>query len=101
MDWGQNKSGEQGSFNSRHQPRIPLGMEGKCMRCGKQVHQPGQRHPAKNAKCKDCHKLDISTKCARAGKEPPSEPTLFKAPKTMMTSTLMKMESDNPIHLQG
>ena len=46
-------------------------------------------------------KLDISTKCARAGKEPPSEPTLFRACKTMMTPTSMKMESDNQIHLQG
>ena len=46
------------------------------MRCGKHEHQPGQRCPAKNAKCKKCHKLDISTKCARAGREP----TLFKPP---------------------
>ena len=50
---------------------------------------------------KTATKLDISTKCARAGKEPPSEPTLFRALKMMMTPTLMKMESDNPIHLQG
>ena len=27
------------------------------MRCGKQEHQPGQRCPAKNAKCKECHKI--------------------------------------------
>ena len=46
-------------------------------------------------------KLDISTKCARARKEPPSKPTLFRVPKMMMTPTLMKMESDNLIHLQG
>ena len=26
------------------------------MRCGKQEHQQGQKCPAKNAKCKDCHK---------------------------------------------
>ena len=58
------------------QSRKPPGMEGKCMRCGKHEHQPGQRCPAKNAKCKKCHKLDISTKCARAGREP----TLFKPP---------------------
>ena len=32
-------------------------MEGKCMRCGKLDHQPGQRCPAKNAKCKECHKI--------------------------------------------
>ena len=27
------------------------------MRCGKPEHQPGQKCPAKNAKCKDCHKI--------------------------------------------
>ena len=31
-------------------------MEGKCMRCGKLIHQPGQKCAAKNAKCKECHK---------------------------------------------
>ena len=38
----QNKSGEQGSSNSGHHSRKPPGMEGKCMRCGKPEHQPGQ-----------------------------------------------------------
>ena len=32
-------------------------MEDKCMRCGKHEHQPGQRCPAKNVKCKECHKI--------------------------------------------
>ena len=27
------------------------------MRCGKPEHQPGQKCQAKNAKCKDCHKI--------------------------------------------
>ena len=27
------------------------------MRCGKLEHQPGQKCPVKNAKCKDCHKI--------------------------------------------
>ena len=27
------------------------------MRCGKPQHQPGQKCPAKNAKCKECHKI--------------------------------------------
>ena len=27
------------------------------MRCGKQEHQPDQKCPAKNAKCKACHKI--------------------------------------------
>ena len=45
-DQAQNKSGEQGSSNSEHHSRKPPGMEGKCMRCGKLDHQPGQRCPA-------------------------------------------------------
>ena len=32
-------------------------MEGKCMRCGKPEHQPGQKCAAKTAKCKECHKI--------------------------------------------
>ena len=32
-------------------------MEGKCMRCGKPEHQPGQKCAAKNAKCKECHNI--------------------------------------------
>ena len=39
------------------------------MRCGKPDHQLGQKCPAKNPKCKDCHKLDISTRYARPRKE--------------------------------
>ena len=54
---GQNNSGAQGSSNSSRQSRKPPGMEDKCMRCGKQEHQPGQKCLAKNAKCKACHKI--------------------------------------------
>ena len=32
-------------------------MEDKCMRCGKHEHHPGQKCPAKNVKCKECHKM--------------------------------------------
>ena len=32
-------------------------MERKCIRCGKPEHQLGQKCPAKNAKCKDSHKI--------------------------------------------
>ena len=32
-------------------------MEGMCMRCGKLEHQPEQKCAAKNAKCKECHKI--------------------------------------------
>ena len=44
---GQNNSGVHGSSNHSHQSRKPPGMEGKCMKCGKPEHQPGQKCPAK------------------------------------------------------
>ena len=54
---GQNNSGVHTSSNNNHLSRKPPGMEGKCMRCGKREHQPGQKCAAKNAKCKECHKI--------------------------------------------
>ena len=54
---GQNNSGVQTSSNNNHPSGNPPGMEGKCMRCGKPEHQPGQKCAAKNAKCKECHKI--------------------------------------------
>ena len=54
---GQNNSGAQTSSNNNHLSRKPPAMEGKCMRCGKQEHQPGQKCAAKNAKYKECHKI--------------------------------------------
>ena len=54
---GQNNSGAQGSSNHSQLSRKPPGMEGKCMRCGKPEHQPGQKCAAKNEKCKECHKI--------------------------------------------
>ena len=53
----QNNSGVQTSSNNNHPSRKPPGMEGKCMRCGKPEHQPDQKCAAKNAKCKECHKI--------------------------------------------
>ena len=53
----QNNSGVQTSSNNNHPSRKPLGMEGKCMRCGKPEHQPGQKCAAKNAKYKEWHKI--------------------------------------------
>ena len=53
----QNNSGVQTSSNNNHPSRKPPGMEGKCMRCRKPEHQPGQKCAAKNAKCKECHKI--------------------------------------------
>ena len=59
---GQNNSGAQGSSTHSQPSRKPPGMEGKCMRCGKPEHQPGQKCAAKNAKCKECHKLGPFTR---------------------------------------
>ena len=54
---GAHKSRVQTSSSTAQPSRKPPGMEGKCMRCGKPEHQPGQKCAAKNAKCKDCHKI--------------------------------------------
>ena len=53
----QNKSRVQTSSSTTQPSRKPPGIEGKCMRCGKPEHQPDQKCAAKNAKCKDCHKI--------------------------------------------
>ena len=44
-------------------------MEGKCMRCGKPEHQQGQKCAAKNAKCKDCHKIGHFYKVCQSKKK--------------------------------
>ena len=44
-------------------------MEGKGMRCGKPEHQPGQKCAAKNAKCKDCHKIGHFYKVCQSKKK--------------------------------
>ena len=49
--------------------RKPPGMEGKCMRCGKPEHQPGQKCAAKNAKCKDYHKIGHFHKVCQSKKK--------------------------------
>ena len=54
---GQNNSGVQTSSNHTLPSRKSPGIEGKCMRCGKPEHQSGQKCAAKNAKCKECHKI--------------------------------------------
>ena len=53
----QNKTRVQTSSSNSLPSRKHQGMEGKCIRCGKPQHQPGQKCAAKNAKCKDCHKI--------------------------------------------
>ena len=77
---GQNNSGAQGSSNSSHQSRKPPGMEGKCMRCGKQEHQLGQKCSAKNAKCKDCHKIGHFHKVCRTKKRAKQGANLVQIP---------------------
>ena len=95
----QNNSGVQTSSNNNHPSRKPPGMEGKCMRCGKPEHQPGQKCAVKNAKCKECHKIGHFYKVCQSRKEP-GEPILPRYHlKQNRTLTLMKMESDNPTHL--
>ena len=53
----QNKTRVQTSSTTAQPSRKPPGMEGKCMRCGKPEHTQGQKCAAKNAKCKECHKI--------------------------------------------
>ena len=63
----QNKTRVQTS--STAQPsRQPPGMEGKCMRCGKPEYQQGEKCAAKNAKCKDCHKIGHFYKVCQSSK---------------------------------
>ena len=44
-------------------------MEGKCMRCGKPEHQQGEKCAAKNAKCKECHKIGHFYKVCQSKKK--------------------------------
>ena len=63
------KSRVQTSSNNSQPSRKPPGMEGKCMRCGKPEHQPGQKCAAKNSKCKDCHKIGHFYKICQSKKK--------------------------------
>ena len=65
----QNKSRVQTSSSTAQPSRKPPGMEGKCMRCGKPEHQRGQKCAAKNAKCKECHKIGHFYKVCRSKKK--------------------------------
>ena len=53
----QNKTRVQTSSSTVQPSRKPPVMEGKCMRCGKPEHTQGQKCAAKNAKCRECHKI--------------------------------------------
>ena len=64
----QNKSRAQTSSSTAQPSRKPPGMEGKCMRCGRPEHQQGEKCAAKNAKCKDCHKIGHFYKVCQSSK---------------------------------
>ena len=65
----QNKTRVQTSSSTTQPSRKPPGMEGKCMRCGKPEHQQGQKCAAKNAKCKECHKIGHFYKVCQSKKK--------------------------------
>ena len=65
----QNKSRGQTSSPTTQTSRKPPGMEGKCMRCGRPEHQQGEKCAARNAKCKDCHKIGDFYKVCQSSKK--------------------------------
>ena len=65
----QNKTRVQTSSSIIQPSRKPPGMEGKCMRCGKPEHQQGEKCAAKNAKCKECHKIGHFYKVCQSSKK--------------------------------
>ena len=79
---GQNNSGVQTSSNNNHLSRKPPGMEGKCMRCGKPEHQPGQKCVVKNAECKECHKIGHFYKVCQSKKRARRANLVQVAPQT-------------------
>ena len=72
--------GQNNSSNHSQPSRKPPGMEGKCMRCGKPEHQPGQKCAAKNAKCKECHKIGHFHKVCQSRKRGRRAHLVQKAP---------------------
>ena len=64
----QNKTRVQTSSYTAQPSRKPPGMEGKCMRCGKPEHSQGEKCAARNAKCKDCHKIGHFYKVCQSSK---------------------------------
>ena len=54
-------------------------MEDKCMRCGKPEHQQGEKCAAKNAKCKECHKIGHFYKVCQSKKRDKKEANLAQA----------------------
>ena len=64
----QNKSRVQTSSSTTQPSRKHPGMEDKCMRCGKPEHQQGEKCAAKNARCKECHKIGHFYKVCQSSK---------------------------------
>ena len=75
----QNKSRVQTSSSTAQPSRKPPGMESKCMRCGKPEHQQGEKCAAKNAKCKECHKIGHFYKVCQSKKRDRKEANLAQA----------------------
>ena len=75
----QNKTRVQTSSSTTQLSRKPPGMEGKCMRCGKPEHQQGEKCAAKNAKCKECHKIGHFYKVCQSKKRDKKEANLAQA----------------------
>ena len=71
-----NKTRVQTSSSTTQPSRKPPGMEGKCMRCGKPEHQQGQKCAAKNAKCKECHKIGHFYKVCKSKNKKTTEANL-------------------------
>ena len=69
----------QTSSSTAQPSRKPPGMEGKCMRCGKPAHQQGEKCAAKNAKCKECHKIGHFYKVCQFKKRDRKEANLAQA----------------------
>ena len=88
----QNNSGVQTSSNNNHPFRKPPGMGGKCMRCGKPEHQPGQKCTAKNAKCKECNKIGHFYKVCQSKK---------RARRTNLAQVAPQTEQDTHINENG
>ena len=65
----QNETRVQTSSSTAQPSRKPPGTEGKCMRCGKPEHQQGGKCAAKNAKCKECHKIGHFYKVCQSSKK--------------------------------
>ena len=65
----QNKTRVQTSSSIAQPSRKLPGMEDKCMRCGKPEHQQGEKCAAKNAKCKECHKIGHFYKVCQSKKK--------------------------------